>query len=545
MVFEQIAQKLKEKPMLKNYLKIAVRNIVKNKIYSLINIAGLSVAICAALLIYIYVSFELNYDSFQKDGNRIFRVSVISQIKSHGSSDSPEFVDPLGPEIKREIPEVEQFTRISTAMGGSLSADETHIQINNVRFADSTFFKLFSFKLVNGKKENVLTRPFTAVITEQTANGLFGGKEIAIGKTVKFNDVNYEITGIAKNPPSNSHFTFNMLLSFGSLYKMKNVYLGWNGGNRYITYVKLESSNQAGTVNKKLIPLMWKNINSKINSAGWKLTAYLQPLKDIHLKYDDKNGKRTANIYIFSIIALFIILIACVNYVNISIAGALKRSKEIGVKKVFGASRLSIVGQFVTESLLIILISAAISLIGISLLLPSYKHFLGEFINTQVLINTKNILLFLSGIILIGLISSLYPAGILSRLTPIAAINENKNQRVSRFNLRNALILFQFVISIGMIISTLIIASQLNFIKNRNLGFNKDNMLVVSLNNSKSRSKYLLLKNEISKITGVEKVTASSEIPGNGFTRNGYKVEGEPNSDLINVVDVDKDFIVA
>ena len=528
--------------MFKNYFKTAFRNVVKYKGHTLINIAGLAVGICAVMLIYLYITFELSYDSFHKGSEKIFRVSVINEIKDKGTSEGAVFLDALAPVIKNEIPEVEQTVRVSDEKPGLLSNGQKQIQINSARYADSTFLDIFSFELLMGNHKQILNKPFTALLTEETSDKLFGNKN-PIGQIVDFNDLQFEITGIIKNPPLNSHLKFNMLLSFGSLYQMKNVFMGWNGGNQYITYVKLVDKNRSEAVDKKLVPLMWKYLNKKLEPFGWKFTAYLQPLKEIHLKYDDQNQTRLINIFVFSIVAMFILLIACINYINLTIAGSLKRSKEVGVKKVFGASRIELIKQFIAESFLIIIISSVISIAGLYLIIPSYKKFIGDFFNTDILISINSIAVFAGGAVLISLIASLYPAFYLSRMTPLAAINENRLQRSSKFNIRNALILLQFVISIGMISSTLIISSQLSFVKHRDLGFRKENIFVLGLNSIESRAKYLTIKNEISKITGVQKVTATSAIPINGFTSNGYLVEGQNAPNIINVVDADKDFL--
>jgi putative ABC transport system permease protein len=528
--------------MFKNYLKTALRHILKNRLNTIINIIGLSVGICAVMLFYFYISFEISYDTFQKDADRIYRLSIINSSKENGISESVEYVDPLAPTMKDEIPEVEQYCRVSTEKIGVISSDNKHLQTTLVKFADSTFFGFFSYELIKGDAEQVLNRPFTAVLSEETSERLFGSNN-PVGKIINFNNTQYEITGLVKNPPKNSHLNFNVLLSFRSLFQLPNTYMGWNGGQQYINYVKLKLPNQDVVVNKKLKGLMWNYENRVYQSMGLKKTAYLQPLKDIHLKYDDEKHTRLTNIYVFSVVAILILIIACINYVNLTIAGSLKRNREVGVRKVFGASKILLVRQFVTESFVIIVISSLFSLVGLYLIMPFYKKFIGDFFNADVLINLNNILIFLVGVIFVSLAASFYPAFYLSRMSPIEAINEKGKQRFSKINMRNALILFQFITSIGLISTTLIIESQLDYIKKRDIGYKKDNIMVLHLNNNESREKFALIKGEIEKIAGVISVTASSEVPVNGFTANGYMVEGNNRPTIINIVDADKDFL--
>jgi putative ABC transport system permease protein len=528
--------------MLKNYLKVAFRKLLKNKSNTLINIIGLAAGVCAVMLICVYISFEISFDTFHKDADRIYRVSVASAGKQKQTSESPVFLEPLAPAMKNEIPEVEKYCRVTVEKIGLVSSNNQHMQIKSVRFADSLFFDFFSYGLKNGNPGQVLNRPFTAVITEETSARLFGDKN-PVGQMIKFNDVQYEITGLAKNPQKNSHLGFDLLLSFNSLYQLPNIFLGWDGGQQYISYVKLNDSNQAEVVNRKLISLMWNNLNKRIQSFGFKFTAGLQPIKDIHLQYDDETHARLTNIYIFLAVAILILLIACINYINLTIASSLKRNKEVGVRKVFGASKISLIRQFMSESILIVIFSYIVSLIGLYLIFPYYKQFVGDYYDVDIPINLYSVLMFSIAVVLICIAASFYPSFYLSRMTPINAINQKGKQRYSRINVRNSLILIQFIISTAMISATLIINSQLDYVKNRNIGYQKENVLILQLNNAESRENYKTLKNEMIKLSGVKNVAVSSEIPVGGLESNGYIVEGDEKPTMINIVDTDKDFL--
>ena len=528
--------------MLPNNIKISLRNYRKNKFYSTLTITSLAVGICAVLLIYIYVSFEFSYDDFHKEKDQLFRVSIISSIKGKTDSESPVFLEPLAPAMKREIPEIDEYARVSNVKNGIISYKEKEVKIDGVRFADSTFFNVFSFDLLVGDKKKVLEKPSTAVITKETAKTLFGS-ENPIGKEITFNNDSYEITGITADTPFNTHLRFNMLLSFESLFNNPKVHLGWNGGNQYISYVKLKVGTLGQSVEKKLENLLWNYLNKDMAAIGWKVKGYLQQVQNIHVYYDDTNRTRVANLQIFSVTALFILLIACINYINLTLAQSIKRSKEIGVKKVFGASRIILAKQFLLESLITIIISSTLAFLIFLLISQIYKEFVGELFKTELLFNYRNIIAFLVMMIFVSFVSSLYPAFYLSKLSPIRTIQENKFQRISKFSLRNALIVLQFVISICLISSTIIIVRQLNFIKQRDTGFQKDNLIILKLNGPESKRNYSLIKNELVKIAAVKSVTASSNIPVGGLTSNGYIPEGSPAPNLINVLDVDNNFL--
>jgi len=528
--------------MIKNYLKIAIRNIRSNKVYSIINILGLITGICSTMLIYLYVTGELNFDTFHKDYDRIYRISVKVNVKDQPSIDNSMFTAPVAPAIKQAIPEIESSTRISSARGGIVSADNRKFNIDGICFADSAFLDVFSFNLAEGNKHNVLSAPNTAVITSETAEKLFG-KDNPVGKEIQYDNNTYEVTGIIQNPPANSHIQFNMLLSFNSLYGMNGLFMSWDGGCQYVTYAKLNSAGSKSAVNKKLQRVFWDNINKRYSSFGWKFTPYLQPLKDVHLKYDDEKGTRITRIYIFSAAAILILLIACINYINLTIAGSLKRSREIGLKKVMGASRIELIKQFVFESFIFIAVSLTASLLLYDIVTPYYKKFIGEYFNSAIEINFASIAVFSVGAVTVILLASFYPAFYLSRKKPVDAIYNLRMQRLSRFSLKNILIFFQFMTAAGMISATLIIYSQLNYVQNRNLGYNKDNMLIIHMSESSSQEKYAVLKDEILKLPGVKKVSASSGVPVNNVTSNGYLLEGSNSPEIINIVYADKDFV--
>ncbi|MGA7836486.1 MAG: ABC transporter permease, partial [Ignavibacteriaceae bacterium] len=343
--------------MLKNYLTIARRNLLKHKVYTSVNVIGLAVGIISTLFIIFYLRFEFSFDNFHKDSDNIYRVSIISSREGKVERESPVFVPPIGPELKQEFPEVKQYTRFSTPRTIYYESNNKYFKITENIFADSTFFRMLSFNLISGNPSTVLTSPYSIVLTKSTAAVIFG-KENPVGQILKNgnNDL-YKVTGIVRDPPENSEIQFKALLSFSSLYKNSHNYMGWNGGNQYYTYVKLSNQKSKKQLTPKLAGFMWEHINKRLAKLNINFKAYFQPLEDIHLKYNEGSQAGLSNIYIFSTIAFLIIIIACINFINLSIARSAKRTKEIGVRKILGAGRNNLFVQFISEY---ILISAAV-----------------------------------------------------------------------------------------------------------------------------------------------------------------------------------------
>jgi putative ABC transport system permease protein len=528
--------------MLKQYLKTAFRNLLRNKFHSAINLFGLAIGFAAVILICLYVFTEFTYDDFHKNKDQLYRISVKRWREGKLDGDGPEFTPPIGPAMVQHFPEVKKFARISTERVAYLAYDKEPIKIQGIHHADGSLFDIFSFPLVAGDPTTILQQPFTIVLTEGTANRIFGN-QVAIGKIIRIdNNQNYLVTGIAKDVPVNSTIQFNALISFPTLYKIPNVFLDWNGGNQYITFVQLDKNATAGAVNAKLPALLWPNINQQYARAGARLEAYLQPLPKLHLYYEDNSASLRSNMSVFSIIAAFILLIACVNFINLSTARASKRAKEVGVRKVLGADRKSLVKQFLSEAILLTLIAFAISLALVAISTQLYEQVFGKIFQLPGSLNLTlgaiAVLLFF----LVGIGVGIYPALYLSRYKTIPTLKGLLTKEGKPW-LRNILVVTQFSISIALIASTIIIFQQQQYIKNKKLGFTKDNIVVLPLVGEEAKTKYQLLKEQLGQLSGVTSISASSDVPHRGFTTNGYKPEGVENFMQIHVVDVDEDFL--
>jgi len=528
--------------MLKEFLKTALRNLGRNKFHSGINIFGLATGFTAVMFILLYLYGEFSYDEFHKNKNDLYRVSIKRFREGKLDGDGPQFTPPLGPAMMKDIPEVKNFARISSERVGYLSYNKEPLKVEDMHHADPSLLEIFSFPLIHGDNKTALTQPYSIVLNEQTAKRLFD-KENAVGKIIRIdNNQDYTVTGVAKDPPLNSTIHFNALISFATLYKNPNLFLDWNGGNQYTTFVLLNKNATAEAVNAKLPALLWTNINQQYAKAGAKLEAYLQPLGKLHLHYEENSASLRSNMSIFTIVAIFILLIACVNFVNLATARAAKRAKEVGVRKVLGAGRKKLIGQFLTESLLLTLIAFVISIALLFLTAPLYEQIFGKpfdlgGIMNLTLIGAATLLFFLVGIAI-----GIYPAFYLSRFDPVRALKGMLTKQGKPY-LRNALVITQFTISIALIASTLVIFQQQQYIKNKKLGFTKDNIVVLPLTGEIAQANSEVLKQQLKGLPEVQSVSASSDIPHRGFTTNGYKPEGVENYMQIHVVDADEEFL--
>ena len=513
--------------MLKNYFKIARRNLLKNKTFSLINIIGLAIGLSCFILISLFVLDELSYDKFNANAKRIYRVN--SDLLFNGSDlRLPVASDMMGSTLKKDYPQVEEYTRIFTSNGSKLIRKE-NLFINETRVAhvDSTFFRVFSFPSVNGNTETALNEPNTVVITESTAKKYFGNAD-PLGKTIETNDAGktlYRITAVIRDMPANSHFHFDFLFS------MKNVNYDWGSytSHNFFTYLLLkEGVNYKEFENKfpdyidrYVIPQAsaFMNIKSRaeFEKAGNRLSYSLVPLTKIHLHSTDRNFELSPPgniqyVYIFSAVAIFILVIACINFMNLTTARSANRAKEVGIRKVLGTERKGLIFQFLSESILMVCFSLLFALLVVILVLPQFNTIASKSIHIKDLFSSWLLPALILLPLIVGILAGLYPAFFLSGFRPVEVLKGNLSQGSRRAGLRSLLVVFQFTTSIILIIGTIIIYGQLHFIQTTNLGFNKDQVLIVdgvyALGN-----KAEAFKNDILSTQGVKTATISSYLP--------------------------------
>lgn len=536
--------------MFKNYFKTAIRNMKRQKLYSFINIAGLSVGLACCILIVLYIHFELSYDRYHQNADRIYR--VIEMSKEEGKTDySATTPAPLAPALAAEFPEVKQAVRFfhpSWIEKWRISVEDKIFFEENVFFTDPQALEVFSFPLVQGNSSDALREPNTAVINEDMAQKYFGNSN-PLGKTFILNSTEMKITGIAQNIPPNSHFRSDFLVSFSTLGHpsfrnfVYDMLTDWRSHNFY-TYLLLGEGNSYLGLQNKFVPFLEKHFNTKISNSG----IYLQPLKDIHLNSKNFSYEITstnsdiAYVYIFSAIALFVLIIACINYMNLTTARSANRAKEVGTRKVVGASRLQLVQQFLGESVALLLIALLFALILVSFFLPT----LNSLTDSSFKIDFKNLTsiagLMLSAALVLGVAAGIYPALFLSTFHPLNILKGNIYSGLKRIQFRRLLVVVQFAISIVLIIGTMVIRNQLQYCLNKNLGFDKEHLVVIPVRESKTIIEFNSLRNKLLQHPEIMNVASSSSLPGKTIGTRGFLPEGNEWNPRFSMF-VDYDFI--
>ncbi len=475
--------------MLKNYIKVAFRNLLKFKVYSLINILGLAVGMTCTILLVLFIQNELSYDNYHENADRIYRVAASFKLGGQNyeiASTPPQLAETL----LREFPEVEEAVRFRRRGGNVIEYKNNVFKESETIYADNSVFNVFSINLLEGNKDDILIKPNTVAISQKAVAKYFG-KEDPIGKIIRVGDQkNFEVTGVFENIPINTHFSFDFILSMETIEESRE--LSWLSNN-FNTYIVLNKNASTNNVEAKFLPLIKKYLGPEIQAAmglnweeleqkGGSAAYYLQPVGDIHLhsKLDSELGKNSdiKYVYIFSLIAIFILIIAAINYINISTARATSRSKEVGIRKVLGSSRNELVKQFLTESFITTLISLIISVGLLEITMPFFNQLTEQNISLQYLQNPILLILFIVIFLFIGLLAGSYPALVLSEFSPAVILRGKKYSSNKTF--RSGLVVFQFTTSIIMIIATLTVIDQLNYIQNKKLGFDKEHVLILT-----------------------------------------------------------------
>lgn len=512
--------------MIKNYFKTAFRTLAKNKGFTVLNVLGLSVGLATCLLIVFYVVDELSYDRYNTQADRIYRVTVKAKLNGHeGSYASSEA--PLLNALK-DFPEIEKSTRLIPTSSLFISAQKYRIkkgtenlQEKNVVFAESGLFDVFTLPMISGSPSTSLNEPHTAVITESTAKKYFNNINV-VGQTLTINDTsNYKITGVIKDIPKQSHFNYDFFLSFASLPESHVNGWGYSGMRNYLL---LKPGADVKNLEEKIRKIEIKNSYSPSTwtTGGNYLKPVLTPLLDIHLRsqseYELSQNGSIRYVYIFSVIALFILLIACVNFMNLSTARSANRAREVGVRKVLGSARKNLIAQFLVESTLVTLISMIIAIALAWLFMPLFNKMAGkELVFTPQSISWLLPTL-LAIVVVVGFLAGSYPAFYLSGFQPIAVLKGKLSTGFKGSFLRSFLVVFQFSISIFLIIGTLVIYNQLNYIHNKSLGFDRNQVLVIK-NTGTLGNQAGILKQELKQLPGVVNATMSSYLP-TGDDRN-------------------------
>ncbi len=548
--------------MIKNYFKIAFRSLWKNKGYSAINIFGLAIGLATCLLITLYVTNELSYDNYTKNADRIYRIN--SDLRFGGGDlHMTQTSDMMGQLLKKDYPQVEEYTRIFNNDGDKLIKKGNEF-INEPRVAnvDSTFFTVFALPVIEGDIKTALHEPNTVVVTESTARKYFNTTNV-LGKTIEVkNDattVPYKITAVIKDIPHNSHFNFDFLFS------MKNVDYQWGQltSHNFHTYLLLKpgtdykafEKNFGQYIDKYVIPYVqqFMKISSMddLKKSGNKIEYSLLPLTSIHL-HSDFSFEITPSgniqyVYIFSAVALFILLLACINFMNLSTARSAKRAKEVGIRKVLGTERKTLIAQFLVESTITAIISMLIAVSIAYFVLPLFNDVAAKSLSVKDLLSIQILPYLILLPFVVGLLAGSYPALFLSGFKPIVVLKGNANTGFKKSNLRNVLVIFQFATSIMLIIGTIIVYSQLQYIQTKKLGFNKDQVLIIDGAYALNKN-VQAFKNDVLAMQGVSSGTISSYLPVTNSSRSDNTYFKESVMDIKDGIDmqtwrVDYDYI--
>jgi len=493
-----------------------------------------------------YILYELSYDRFHENSDRIYRVALNAQFAGQTQNANVSNA-PTAPALIKDYPEVNNAVRFYGIPKIPVRYEDKQFYEENVFNADNSVFEVFTYPFIAGDPKTALLRPYTVVITEETARKYFGD-ENPIGKMLKYNNEdNYTVTGIMKNIPKNSHMDFDMLFSFETLYsKDRKGMERWIPFN-YVTYVLLQANYDYNELNAKFPEFMLRHMGDLLKALGGEGSYFLQPLTSIHLhshlEYDTKNSD-IAYIFIFGAVALFILLIACINFMNLSTARSSLRAKEVGMRKVLGSGRRELIWQFLGESIIYSLFSLIIAFILAKLVLPLFSSLSG----TTLTLNFTEMPLLIPGFIMlalfIGVVSGSYPAFYLSAFPSAKVLKGSLRYGITNSRFRSILVIVQFTISIVLIVGTWIIMNQLSYMKNKRLGFDKEKIVVIPIKDNNIRQSLTSIKEELKSNTGVVSAGSSSRVPGQVFGANTCLPEGfsEEQTLMVRVMDIDDDF---
>ena len=518
--------------MLKNYLKIAIRNIFKNKIYSFINIAGLAIGLAGFILISILIKNELSYENFHKKANRIYRVVEIQNQKGIGKLNVAVTMGPLSPALKDYFPGIESSARLKPVLSVFCKIGTEGFYEDGLSFADPSVFDIFNIPFVNGNPETALETPQSLVISETIAHKYFNNLN-PLGKTITLSgstgNSDFIVTGVIKDYPKNSHIFFNMLGSYKFIENSFSWLKSWET-NTLATYILLNKGINYKEVEKKFPDFLKANVPKENQSD---LQMYLQPLKDIHLYSTNityqtysRNEGSAETVYLFSIIAFFILLIACINFMNLATARSTKRIKEIGMRKVLGSSRKKLIYQFIGEAVFISLIALVLSIFIVEITFPLFKSIFED----RIIFNyTGSAMFFLELIgitLLVGIVSGSYPAVFLSKFQPAQSLKGGLPSKNKGSFLRKVLVILQFSIAVILMICTGIVTNQMSFIRNKNLGFNKEHIIYLPIRSKDTKEKIDLLKTELRKNPQIIDAAAGSGLAGASGSEGDVTIAG-------------------
>jgi putative ABC transport system permease protein len=503
--------------MLKNYLIVALRSIRRNSLYAVMNVGGLAIGLAACILITLYIADELSFDRMHEDADRIYRV-IEERTGVHGASQHFVYtMGPLGPALESSVPGVEETVRAMSAWSTgrrSIQRGDARFFVGNQLFTEPGFFDLFDFPFVAGDPEGALEEPFEVVLTEESALMYFGD-ENPIGQTLSVEFIgDFTVRGVVR-VPQNTHVEYSMFFSFATMTSQedwKNWLADWST-KRVMTYVRLAPGIDPAGIDQEMMRLVESHADEETRETR---RPHLQALTDIHLgsshiDFDENRGRGHAPyLYIFGVVAVFLVLIAAINYMNMATARSMRRAREIGLRKVVGAYRRQLIAQFLAESLLTSWMALVVALLLVRAALPAFNSFADKVLAVSFPVLLGSLVL----ASIVGILAGSYPALFLSKFQPASILKGSGDRRMGGARMREALVVAQFVMSIALIVATIVVQNQLEFVQSKRLGFEEQQLVVVDINDGRLRAGYASVKQEMAAVPGVVNVSVSNNVPG-------------------------------
>ena len=535
--------------MLLHHLKTAFRNLKRKKTYSFINVTGLAIGLTVSVLILLYIKNELTYDHCHEKSRRVYRIVTALDVPNR-HYETATTVGPIGPMLAESVPGVIDACRFRYSGRVIISYEDHLIREEGFCYTDPSITDIFTLRVIEGNTETFLDAPFSLLLTQEMARRIFGSAD-PMGKLIKIdNQHEYAVTGIIERLPENSHFKFNMLASMATLERIGAPYEKpdqWFGFNFHSYIEVLENTNPEDVI-EKAMALVHENTAQFAEQLGVTIKLSLQPMRRIHL-HSHLEGEleppgNITMIRIFTTVALFILLIACINFMNLSTAQSVHRAREVGMRKVCGAFKRRLVWQFLGESILFCLISMVIAVLLILICLPVFNNLIEKNLAYRPLSDWTVTLGLLALAVIVGFISGSYPAFFLSSHLPVEVLKTRARAGKPHVLFRNVLVNLQYIISIALIFSTLVIMRQLHYVRTRELGFDKERVAVIALS-GQAAQKFQVFKTEVLRLPGVEKASCSSNVPGWGRNETMFTFEGSESTKplALPVTDVDEDYL--
>jgi len=539
--------------MLKNYFVTAYRNLVKNWSYSFINIIGLSVGLAASIFILLFVFHELSYDTFHKKSDRIYRAAVDGKMAKN-TFIAAVTAAPMAEALLNEYPEIEKTVRVRKSGDWLVSHEDKTFNEEGILFADSSFFQIFTYKFIHGNPATALKNPESIVLTEKIARKYFGQTDV-VGKSLRIESdtTYYTVTGVIQNVPENTHMHFDMMASLNTLDISRRTF--WISHN-FHTYILLKEGTDPQALENKLDMLVEKYVGPDVQQAlgvsldefigsGSSIRYFLQPLEDIHLhshlEYELEANSHISYVYIFSIIAIFILLMASINYTNLATAKSASRSLEVGMRKVVGGTKRSLKFLFLIESVFLTLVSLFIAIVIVELLMPQYNNLIQLNLDINYFEEWYTIPGLIVLVTIVGLMAGSYPAFFLSSFKPVTVLKGKLKQGTKSSLVRKILVSSQFLLSIIILLATYTVYEQLNYMQNKELGFNKENILVLKRSDG-LRNNMEAFKQEVAKNPRITAVSNAVTMPGRNFSKNSFFIPGSNTTKLMNQAWISYDY---